>query len=165
MNSGFLLDLLAPASHPDPCEPITIESENLAYLKPVIASASLPEEPASNAVDENDSSQWGAGNDAPQWIELDLGASYQVTEIRLRVAQWPAGLTIHTVRGRSANGSFSELHKFQQETKDGDWLIFIPEIQVDNIQVIRIDTLSSPSWVAWSEIEVFGEKSLLSDPF
>jgi hypothetical protein len=155
-ESGFLLDLLSPANHPDPCLPITIVSDNLAYQKPVVASASLLEEPPSDAVDEIASTQWGAGTEAPQWIEINLERSYQISEIRLLVAQWPSGETIHRVRGRAAEGSFSELHTFQQATKAGDWLIFTPETLISDIQIIRIDTLRSPSWVAWSEIEVFG---------
>ncbi len=74
-ESGFLLDLLAPALHPDPCETIFVKSDNLAYAKSVTASTSLPDEPPSNVVDENAGSQWGAGADAPQWIEIDLGGA------------------------------------------------------------------------------------------
>ncbi|MDF1500570.1 MAG: hypothetical protein P1P76_08880 [Anaerolineales bacterium] len=50
-----------------------------------------------------------------------------------------------------------ELHVFNQSTAGGDWLIFTPESLVEDVQVLRIDTLSSPSWVAWGEIQVFGE--------
>lgn len=156
-ESGYLLDLLAPSLHPDPCEEIPIASANLAYQKAVTASASLPGEPPANAVDENAESQWGAGRDAPQWIEIDLGQPYDVREVRLLVAQWPEGTTYHRLRGRNAAGSFAELHVFNQPTAGGDWLIFTPESPVEDVQVLRIDTLSSPSWVAWGEIQVFGE--------
>jgi hypothetical protein len=156
-ESGYLLDMLAPLEHVDPCEQVPVFSSNLAYGKPVIASASLAEESPEFAVDENADSQWGAGRDAPQWIEVDLEDSYKITEVRLLVAQWPEGNTIHRIRGRSASGSFIELHTFTQPTAGGDWLIFAPDEPVDSIQVIRIDTLSSPSWVAWGEIQVYGE--------
>ncbi len=156
-ESGFLLDLLAPASHPDPCAVVAIPSDNLAYQKTALASASLPEEPPANALDENSETQWGAGADAPQWIEVDLGGVYQITEIRLRVAQWPAGETVHRLRGRTADGSLVDLHTFRQHTQQGDWLVYTPELPVEGIRSIRIDTLSSPSWVAWGEIQVYGE--------
>jgi hypothetical protein len=155
-ESGYLLDLLAPNAHPDPCQVVQVASANLAYQKPVTASASLADEPPGNAVDENAVTQWGAGRDAPQWIEIDLGGSYDLTEIRLLVAQWPEGTTYHRIRGRSAGGSLRELHVFNQFTAGGDWLILVPELPIEDIQVLRIDTLSSPSWVAWGEIQIFG---------
>jgi hypothetical protein len=156
-EAGFLLELLSPNEHPDPCEQIPISSDNLAYHKPTIASASLADEPPPNAVDENASSQWGAGQDAPQWLEIDLEQPYTISKIRLLVAQWPEGPTIHRLRGRSESGTFVELTTFNQSTAGGDWLVFEPASPVEDIQVLRIDTLSSPSWVAWGEIEVFGE--------
>jgi len=157
-ESGFLLEMLAPANHPDPCGVVEIFSGNLAYQKPVRTSAFLPEEPPANAVDENSNSQWGAGADASQWIEIDLEQAYRITEIRLLVAQWPEGDTVHRIRGRTASETFVELHTFRQTTKGGDWLIFTPDTPIDDIQIVRIETLSSPSWVAWGEIWVYGEE-------
>ncbi|MDH3944375.1 MAG: discoidin domain-containing protein, partial [Anaerolineae bacterium] len=156
-ESGFLLDMLAPNSHPDPCELVIIPQSNIAFGKTVRASASLGAEPPSNLVDENYESQWGAGRDAPQWIEVDLGAAHVVREIRLLVAQWPEGATVHRILARGSDGDFVELVRFSQSTAEGDWLVFTPESPLEDIQFIRIETLSSPSWVAWKEIEVYGE--------
>ena len=153
----FLLHLLAPANQPDPCTAVSLPNPNLAYQQPVTASAALPEEPITNAVDESDATQWGSGGDAPQWIEVDLGAVQTITEIRLLVAQWPAGETLHRILGRSSDGSLVELHRFQQVTQQDDWLIFTPETPVENIQSVRIETISSPSWVSWGEIQVFSK--------
>jgi hypothetical protein len=131
---------------------------NVAYQKPVRASASLSAEPPAHAVDENNITGWNAGSHAPQWIEIDLGQAYQITEIRLQVQQWPEGDTVHRIWGRSAGGAFVNLHTFRQKTSgDGDWLILTPEPAIAGIQIIRIETLSSPSWVAWGEIQVYGE--------
>ncbi|TFH35917.1 MAG: discoidin domain-containing protein [Anaerolineales bacterium] len=156
-DSGFFLDMLAPVSHPNPCELVDIPSENLAYQKPARASASLMENPPANLVDENASSQWSAGKDAPQWIEIDLGQPYAIQEIRLLVAQWPEGNTSHRILGRSRDGNFMELHRFSQSTTEGNWLVFSPEDLIQDIQIVRIETMSSPSWVAWGEVEIFGE--------
>ena len=156
-EAGFLMDMLSPANHSDPCEAVDLPNTNLAYQATVRASASLPAEPPANAVDEIGATQWNAGTDAPQWIEIDLGREFRITEIRLLVSQFPAGGTVHRIRGRSADGTFVELHTFEQDTAGSDWLIFAPESPIDGIQILRIDTLSSPSWVAWAEIEVYGE--------
>lgn len=153
----FLMNLMAPVNQPDPCTAVSLPSANLAYQKAVTASAALPDEPAANSVDENEASQWGSGRDAPQWLEVDLGQTYAITEIRLLVAQWPAGETSHRLLGRSANGSLVELGRFQQVTEQGDWLILTPDSPVENIQFIRIETTSSPSWVSWGEVQIFGQ--------
>jgi hypothetical protein len=145
-EDGFLMDVLSPANHPDPCAVVAAESDNLAYQKPVRASASLPGEPPANAVDENFESSWGAGGHPPQWIEIDLGASHRISEIRLLAAQYPPGETVHRIRGRSLQGNWIELHTFRQETQAGDWLVFHPETPLEDIQFVRVETLSSPSW-------------------
>jgi RNA polymerase sigma factor (sigma-70 family) len=43
------------------------------------------------------SSMWNAGNYAPQWIEADLGRSFLLGSIVLKVAQTPDGETTHQI--------------------------------------------------------------------
>ncbi|MCA9986958.1 MAG: discoidin domain-containing protein, partial [Anaerolineales bacterium] len=155
-EDNYLLELLAPSNLPDPCLAPEIASANLAYQKPVTSSAALTEEPAANAVDENNATQWGSGADAPQWLEVDLGGAHTITEIRLLVGQWPAGDTSHRLLVRSAGGDFVEIHRFTSFTTEGDWLVFVPTEPIPAIQYVRVETLSSPSWVAWKELQVFG---------
>jgi hypothetical protein len=155
-ENGHLLDLLAPVNQPDPCSPVAIPGGNAAYGKPVLASASLPAEPPSSAVDESAGTQWGSGGDAPQWIEVDLQGAYRVTEIRLLVAQYPEGPTVHRVYFRRAGG-LERIHEFAGDTRPGDWLIFSSPVPPDKVTAVRVETLSSTSWVAWSEIQVLGE--------
>lgn len=154
----FMLNLFAPVNQPDICMPVDIPNDNLAYGKPVTASQSLSTEPPENVVDDNAGTQWGAGDGPVQWIQVDLQGNYQVTEIRLLVAQYPAGITIHRVQVRSsASESFQAVHEFNGSTNDNDWLVFTPDTPIDNVSQIRIQTVASPSWVAWKEIQVFGE--------
>jgi hypothetical protein len=155
-EDGYLLDLLAPVHQPDPCEAVTVAGGNIAYGKPVDASASLPAEPPSNAVDESAGTQWGSGGDAPQWLEVDLEGVYRVTEVRLLVAQYPEGPTIHRVYLRRG-GNWEPANEFSGETRPGDWLLLAPAVPFDNVTAVRVDTVSSPSWVAWSEIQVYGD--------
>jgi hypothetical protein len=164
LDVNFSLDQLAKAGTTDFTPGLSLLDRifelivNVAYQKPARASASLSADPPAHAVDENNITRWNAGNHAPQWIEIDLGQAYHITEIRLQVQQWPEGDTVHSIRGRLAGGAFVHLHTFRQKTiGNGDWLIFTPEPAIAGIQIIRIDTLSSPSWVAWGEIQVFGE--------
>jgi len=157
-ENNYLLDLLAPVNQPDPCIAIEVPNDNLAFGKPVTASRSLPGEPAANAVDDNAATQWGAGEHPVQWIEVDLQGSYRITEIRLLVAQYPAGNTIHLVQVRASSAeAYQTIHEFNGSTSDNDWLVFKPDVPLENVAQIRIQTTLSPSWVAWKEIQVYGE--------
>jgi hypothetical protein len=73
------------------------------------------------------------------------------------VSQYPDGITTHQIWVRGENGVLQLIHEFKGNTVDNQVLEFIPELPVTNIQVIRIVTTQSPSWVAWREIEVFGK--------
>lgn len=157
-EDNYLMDLFAPANYPDPCTAVEIPNDNLAYGKPVTASRSLPEEPPENAVDDNTGTQWGAGQGPVQWIQVDLQGSYRITEIRLLVAQYPTGNTIHRVQVRAANSDgYQTVYEFGGSTNDNDWLVFKPDMPLENVVQIRIQTIASPSWVAWKEIQIYGE--------
>jgi hypothetical protein len=130
---------------------------NLALNQSTRASNSL-QSPANMAVDGDVSTGWGSGDGAPQWIEIDLGAPAKITRIRLLVTQYPYGDTLHRILVRSVNGDFSEAFRFEQYTHTGQWLAFTPEEPLQDVQIVRIETLNSPSWVAWLEIQVLGER-------
>src|SRR2546430_16239080 len=63
----------------------------LSRLRPILttASNSYPGAPPSLAVDGSLSTMWNSGGYAPQWIQLDLGQSSIISQIRLNVAQSP----------------------------------------------------------------------------
>lgn len=131
---------------------------NLALGKAVRVSAVEPGHPGSDAVDGDTGTHWSAGDGPPQWIEIDLGATYNLAEIRLTASQFPAGRSVHRVMGKGSGtgGEFVLLHTFDGPTEDGQRLIFKPDAPWEGIQVIRIMTDVSPSWVAWHEIQVIG---------
>jgi hypothetical protein len=155
--SGTIL-LAQPAKNIEAQEEIEIAQPgtNLARRKQVRVSRALTSNPAHMAVDGNPNNWWGAGAFAPQWIEVDLEASYIVAEIRMLPSQSPAGKTIHRlfVKGSATNNEYELLHTFEEVTRDSGWLTFkLPE-PLRGIRYIRIETISSPSWVSWREIEV-----------
>jgi hypothetical protein len=128
---------------------------NVARGRPVSASAAQPTEAAANAVDGDATTRWGAGQFAPQWLEVDLGEPVAIAAIRLGVDQFPDGDTVHAVLGRAPGGSFGELHVFSGRTATGDVLQFVPPSPWEGIRYLRVETRASPSWVAWQEVEVF----------
>jgi hypothetical protein len=155
---GALLSLLAPANQADPCSVGATLRANLALGRPVQASNALAPDVPEHAVDGNQESVWIAGGHPPQWIEVDLGGAYRLTEIRLLVSQLPAGPTRHRVLVRGPGGAAATLvHEFAVDTVDGDWLAFVPDAPLENVRYVRVETTSSPSWVAWREVVVKGE--------
>lgn len=154
-EEGLLLDALAPMGVPDPC--VAPADPNLAAAATVTVSASLPDQPGEYASDGT-SRQWGSGADAPQWIELDLGSPAAVSSVRMTVAQYPAGRTVHRIEWASDDHVFSDSFLFDGVTDEGDVLVFDPPVPVE-LRFLRITTSVSPSWVAWREITVFGDRS------
>ena len=148
------------ADHADPLPAIDAfpPFKNLALGQPVSASRSLPEAPPENAVDGM-LHRWIAGSHPPQWIEIDLGQPVAVALVRLVVDQYPAGATVHQIWGRGPDEALRLLHEFRGLTVSGSTLEFVPETPVAGLQFIRILTTKSPSWVAWTEIEVLGESN------
>lgn len=154
-HENFCAGAREPASAPPADLPT---GGNLALNQSVLVSASLPEHPAHFAVDGVESTHWGSGDGPPQWIEVDLGAPATITEIRLQTSQYPEGNTLHVLSAREENANFAEVHRFTQFTRDGDWLVFNPHTPLENIRHVRIETLESPSWVSWFEIQVIGTR-------
>jgi Tol biopolymer transport system component len=142
---------------PTPEIEIANPGTNLARGKQILVSRALASNPARMAVDGNLDNWWGAGAFAPQWIELDLEANYVIASIRLLPSQSPAGETVHRllVKGPATGNSYQVLHTFRGTTADFRWLTFeLPE-PLRGIRYIRVETVSSPSWISWREIQAF----------
>ncbi len=120
----------------------------------VTASASHPTAGPQYATDGNLSSAWVVDGFAPQWIQLDLGQSANLSQVRLSVQQDPAGQTVHEVWGGATPGSLTLLGTLSGYTQSGQWLELTTTAQ--NVRYVRVVTTGSPSWVAWNEVEVYG---------
>jgi hypothetical protein len=155
-SGGAINRAMSPRERPDPCAYGPRSVRNLAAGKPVRSSRSLPTNPPELAVDENAQTNWVSGEDAPQWIEVDLGAPSSITKIALAVSQFPEGKTVHRVWGRDADDAERLLYEFSGFTKEPEWLEVSPAQPWRDIRYVRIETAESPSWVAWWEIRVLG---------
>lgn len=129
-------------------------SDNLALKKSVRVSRQLQGNEGQWAVDGDPGTVWNAGDGPTQWIEIDLGAASDIREIRLLTNQYPDGRTVHRVLGKAPGGSFATLYTFDGQTRDSQLLSYAPPQPWQGIQVIRIETTASPSWVSWREIEI-----------
>lgn len=150
-----LLNALSPLNQPDPCQTTNLPTANRAYRAEVRVSRALAQEPAQNAVDGSYDTPWGSGADAPQWIAIDLRQPEPVNRIELSIAQYPAGRTRHRITATLADGSAVLLWEFDEETQDPGSLSLTLPVPLADVTSIRVDTLESPSWVAWREIEIY----------
>jgi hypothetical protein len=155
-GGGVLNTVLAPARRPDPCQRASFPGveTNFALGRAVTASAQAGS-PAANAVDGSAGSAWVSGADAPQWLEIDLGVPARVVEVRMRVAQTPAGHTAHRVLALTPGGWLT-LADVVGTTQDDQVLTIRPAAALEAVRAVRVETSQSPSWVAWKEIEVLG---------
>ena len=158
-GDGLVADVLSPATRPDPCTPGAFDffEYSLGEQATATASRSLPDQPAAAAIDGG-SPQWGSGADAPQHIEIELAAPHSVDEIRLTVAQFPAGPTRHEVWVGTHGTPLILVHTFEGLTEEQDILIYTPEKPLERIDVVRIVTTASPSWVAWREVNIISHE-------
>jgi hypothetical protein len=97
---------------------------------------------------------WNACGFAPQWIEGTWDTPAQVDSIRLNVNQSPPGATAYEIRFRNSAGEWSYPWPVQGNWAKWSLVKLIPPFYVEATG-IRIETVSSPSWVAWFEVEVF----------
>jgi len=140
-------------------QPAVDGAVNLARGRPVTASLSnqFPPELAVDGVELLPwlFNWWGAGAYAPQWIEIDLGAPSAVGRLRFVAEQSPPGNTVHEVYGRgSSSEPWQLLHVFSGYTTAAQVLDYRAPAPWANVRHVRVLTVSSPSWVAWRELEV-----------
>lgn len=130
---------------------------NLATGAAARASAALPAEGPELAVDGDPGTGWNAGAGPPAWIEIDLGRGQTIGLVRLRVQQFPSGLTDHRLlaRGPGTGGEWEQLATLRGVTEDPQSLEWRPDAPLEGIRYLRVQTVASPSWVAWREIEVY----------
>jgi hypothetical protein len=130
------------------------QAANIALGRPVTASATEPGAEADRVVDGDAGTHWSAGADPTQWIEITLDGPSTIASIRLTPAQFPAGETSHRILGL-VDGIQVELDAFAGPTSDGVPIVRAPTSPWEAVEALRVETVASPSWAAWYEIEVF----------
>jgi hypothetical protein len=100
---------------------------------------------------------WNSTGPPGGWIEVDLGAEYSISLLRLVVAQTPEGRAVHDIQGKASGGgaSYVTLHTLDASTQDGQLVELAPGSPWTSVRYLRIVTVWGPSWPAWREIQVF----------
>ena len=152
--------VLSPGERPDPCKAASFPflRENLALGAKTRASRSLAGEGPARAVDGKRETSWVSGDGPASGSRSTSGRRRPSRTCDLFVNQSPAGRTIHRITGGRTRDNLRALHTFDGSTTYGDDLSWTPSEPLTGIRFIRIETTRSPSWVAWQEIEVLGQR-------
>ena len=162
---GLIMETLAPLNAPDPCDlpRAAARPVNLAYG--ASASASRTEEdngtnyPPQDAVDFSLSTWWSAGAGAVQWIEIDLGGPATIERFKLVDLYGGVGRHVNKLwgKGSEADSEYVLIATLDVHSEQDELVIehTLPE-SVSGIQYIKVETLTSPGWIIWHEIEVYG---------
>jgi glucose/arabinose dehydrogenase len=113
------------------------------------------QERARLAVDGDTSTLWSSEQYPVAWIALSYDRPYRVERIELVTGQNPSGSTTHEVW--VGNGpELSLLTRLAANTNDQQ-VLTVPVTPARDLTRILVNTTSSPSYVAWREIRVFGQ--------
>lgn len=109
-----------------------------------------------NLYDNSFATVWNAGGYAPQWVEFEFLEQRAISEVTLCVEQTPFGESEHVISFAGEDKKYFEVGRIRQMTKGGDILSFKNSGKYESakIKYLKIETIKSPSWVAWKEIEI-----------
>ena len=134
------------------------ERANVAPLGSVRVTAGLELRKA--VIDGDPETSWSSELHPVQSLQVTLDKFYLVDRIEMVVEQTPAGETSHQIWIGGASGVLTKFYEFVDvPTSDGQTLSLPvnPPLVLDRVMIL---TTKSPSWVAWSEVRVFGGPTL-----
>lgn len=131
---------------------ILADTKIVLQANSVSASSTYKNNYPYNAVDGDMQTLWNSGKFASRWIQIDLGESKPLSQLKLTPEQTPAGNTIHQIYVGERLDSLELVYMASGYTSSG--VSFYVPIKKSG-RYIKIETTKSPSWIAWREIEVF----------
>jgi len=111
---------------------------------------------ASNLAFDGDlDTAWNQVGYAPAWVSVDLGSISTVNNIVFNVSQSPDGDTAHYVYSSIDGINWQQVDNFNFYTSNHQEFTR-NYTNLNGIRYLKVLTTSSPSWVSWYEISVFG---------
>lgn len=98
---------------------------------------------------------FNTGSGAPGYVEIQLPGLYTVRNICLQVAQLPNGNTLHQIYVGTTTNPSTLVTTLNGYTSSGQWINLTYTPALTNVRFLRINTVSSPSWVAWVKFLVY----------
>ncbi len=134
-----------------------VSQSNIAINKLVTASKTHSSSNTSDLVDGKLSTGWNAGAYAPQWVSIDLDGQYDISRIELIPSLSPAGNTTQEIFVSTDLSSWKSVDIFSIYTTDKNPIERNFTKTLTNVRGVKILTKSSPSWVSWLEVEIYGK--------
>lgn len=136
---------------------------NLAQGKAATASSSNGPYGAGNVTDGNAGSYWESANNAfPQWVQVDLGGSVAIDQVKLKLpppADWATRTQTLSVQGSTNNSTWSTLSGSAGRVfNPGTGNTVTIDFTAATVRWVRITVTGNTGWPAGqlSEIEVYG---------
>ncbi|MET0424810.1 MAG: CARDB domain-containing protein, partial [Actinoplanes sp.] len=144
---------------------------NLATGKSASASGVNGPYPAANVNDGNADTYWESPNNAfPQWVQVDLGSSVAIDQVKLKLppaTAWSARRQTLSVQGSTNGSSFSTLsgsaeRQFDPATANTVTINFTAA----TVRYVRVTITANTGWPAGqlSELEIYGVAGTDPDP-
>lgn len=109
-------------------------------------------------MDGSDGTWWSAGAGAPQWIEVDLEGDRTIERVDVLIGPVsPPGPQRHRLLVRRATGEPEVVWEFDGVADHGDTLSFVPDVPLEGVRAVRLETLEVDGWVIIHEIRVIGD--------
>ncbi|WP_250035705.1 CARDB domain-containing protein [Paractinoplanes maris] len=144
---------------------------NLAQGKAATASGTNGPYGAGNVTDGNAGSYWESPNNAfPQWVQVDLGSSVAIDQVKLKLpppADWATRTQTLTVQGSTTSSSWSTLSASAGRTfnpASGNTVTI--DFTAATVRYVRVTITGNTGWPAGqlSELEVYGVAGQNPDP-
>ncbi len=159
-GDGEIARALSPSVRPDPCEPGSYVSANLALGRPVTASREESDEYGAARVNDGSiETWWSAADGAPQWVEIDLESEKPIGWVDIEIGHvTPPGLQTHRVyvraEGEEAPGRL--IGDATGSVVDGDVLSLAVPTDVGPVRYVRLETVDIDGWVIIHDVAAFG---------
>ena len=98
---------------------------------------------------------FNTGTYAPGFVEIQLSGLYTVNIICLQVAQSPNGNTLHQIYVGTTTNPSTLVTTLNGYTSSGQWINLTYSPPLTNVRFLRVNTVTSPSWVAWVKFLVY----------
>ena len=92
---------------------------------------------------------------APQYAQLELPGEYNITNVCLLISQSSNGATYHQISIGASLNSTQVVTVLNGTTFNGEWINITYNPPLNNVRFLRLDTISSPSWVSWIKFLVY----------
>lgn len=139
-------------------------AQGVLLNKTVVASNTHWTTSAASVTDGDLGSVWNSGDHAPQWVSIYfLDSSPPIVKLRLIPEQSPNGYTEHIISAQGLDGVWRRVEKVDGVTESGRPFDVLLKEPLSGISILKIETVKSPSWVAWREIQAFSAADISNE--